>query len=423
MYHQGFTRRYPRSADAFSRARRSLPGGVSRSVAYYAPHPVYLASGEGAWVTDVDGNRYLDLNNNYTSLVLGHRDPRVMERVAEALRHGGASMGGPTPAEAELAECLLARTGGGGRIRFTTTGTEAAMFAVRIARSVTGRPLIARVTGGYHGLSDALAATPQTQPPVGPDGIPAAVAALTHHLPWGDTNAAEAFFGVRGSELAAVIVEPVLGSSGIVPLPVGYLRSLATLARAHGALLIVDEIITFRLAEEGLARAAGITPDVTLLGKLIGGGFPLAALLGSESVMAAVDPEAGGAVYHSGTFAAAPVSLAAGLATMEVYNLDAIAELNARGEAFRVELQARLGPERFTVTGAGSLFQIHVGGEPVQGPPGVMRRAAFLPIHLALLDRGVYMAPRGMGALSTVISDAELEHALDVISAAAAVAR
>lgn len=412
------TPRYRHSADAFSRARRSIPGGVSRSVAYHPPHPVYLTSGDGAWVTDVDGNRYLDLNNNYTSLVLGHRAPGVVERVQEALERGGASMGGSTPAEAELAEHLLARTGGTGRIRFTTTGTEAAMFAVRIARSVTGRPLIVRVTGGYHGLSDTLVAMPRTPPPVGKDGIPAAVSSLTHLLPWGDTDAAQAFFAARGSEVAAVIVEPVLGSNGILPLPFDRLRALAELAKAHGALLVVDEIITFRLAVEGLARRAGIVPDITLLGKLIGGGFPLAAILGSERVMEAVDPETGGPVYHSGTFAAAPVSLAAGLATMDIYDRAAVDALNARGDAFRAELRARLDVERFTVTGAGSLFQIHVGGEPVEGPPGPERKAAFQPIYRALLDRGIFMTSRGMGALSTAISDAELERALEAFTAA-----
>jgi glutamate-1-semialdehyde 2,1-aminomutase len=217
-----------------------------------------------------------------------------------------------------------------------------------------------------------------------------------------------------------VILEPMLGSSGMLPLADDQLHAVAAYAREVGALLIADEVITFRLATTGLARAAGLRPDLTLLGKLVGGGFALSAIVGTPDVMAHLDPAAGGAVYHPGTFSGNPVAAAAGAATLRVFDEAAVAALNAAGDALRARLAADL--PGCQVTGRGSLFQIHIGPEPLDGPPDAARRGAFAACYDDLLARGVFLTPRGMGALSVPMTDADLDLLHDALVAACSAA-
>lgn len=404
--------RTPRSAEAWERARARLPGGVNRNTVYYPPYPIFLERGEGCRVADFDRNSYVDFNNNYGSLALGHAHPRVMAAAQEALLRG-ASFGSPTELEAELAGLILERVPWAGGVRFCTSGTEATMFALRLARQATGRPLIAKMVGSYHGLSDSVMVPPGADPrrPVVAEGIPGAVAGTVAHLPFNDPEAACERLRELGQAVAAVIVEPVLGAGGMIPATPAFLQALRQATEAIGALLIVDEVITFRLHPGGLHQALGVTPDLMAVGKLIGGGLPVGAVVGRDVVMGLLDPTRPGAMYHSGTFAGSPATLAAGIATLETFTPGLMAELNARGDRLRerlTDLFRRKGLP-MQVTGHGSVFQVHVRETPVTTSPTAEEKARFFPLFLGLLNEGVMVTQRGSGCLSTPMSEAEAD--------------
>lgn len=389
--------RTPRSRELYERAARSIPGGSTRSTVYAPPYPPFIAGASGAFETDVDGNRYLDLLGNYTSLILGHAHPAVVAAVAAQAGRGSA-FAAPTELEVELAEELRRRLPALERVRFTNSGTEATMFALRTARAVTGRPLVGRFERAYHGTHDGVV--------VGA-GIPDAVRGLTVELPWGDPAGVERALAGRERDVAAVIVEPVQGAGGLRPAEPAFLRFLREYTRAHGIVLVFDEIICFRIGPTGAQGVFGIEPDLTTLGKIVGGGFPLAAFGGRAELMDRYDARRPDALPHGGTFNGNPVAAAAGLATLRVLTPDVYADLDrrtARLEAgLRRELDAAgVGHE---VVRVASLFEVRLGvGTPAD-------------LFLGLLVEGVHVAPRGMGALSTPVTDE------DVDAAVAAVAR
>ena len=263
--------RTPRSAALFERATRSLPGGSTRTTIFAPPYPPYIESGQGIWIRDVDGNEYRDFLGNYTSLILGHAHPAVVAAVERHIRHGSA-FAGPTEAEIELAEELRGRLPSIELIRFTNSGTEATMLAIRAARAFTRRPLIAKFQRAYHGTHDTALA--------GTAGVPDAIGSLVIELPWDDPDGIERTLAGREADLAAILIEPVQGAGGIraaSPAVVAYLRDLAD---RIGALLVFDEIISFRVGPNGAQGLLGVRPDLTALGKIIGGGHPLAAIGG-----------------------------------------------------------------------------------------------------------------------------------------------
>src|SRR5882672_5890594 len=299
--------RTPRSRALFERATASLPGGSTRTTVYSAPYPPYIESGQGLWIQDVDGNRYRDFLGNYTSLILGHAHPAVVAAVEAQVRRGSA-FAAPTETEIELAEELRRRLPSVERVRFTSSGTEATMFAIRAARAFTGRSLIAKFVRSYHGTHDAVMA--------GTAGVPEAMSGLIVELPWGDGEAVETALRGRERDLAAIIIEPVQGAGGVRAASPEFLASLRAFADRHGALLIFDEIISFRVGPGGAQGQAGVRPDLTTLGKIIGGGYPLAAFGGRADVMAVYDSRQAGSISHGGTFNGNPVAAAAGLATL-----------------------------------------------------------------------------------------------------------
>lgn len=385
--------RTPRSRDLFDRATASLPGGSTRTTVYTAPYPPYIAEGRGITIRDVDGNLYRDFLGNYTALILGHAHPIVVEAVEAQVRRGSA-FAAPTAIEIELAEEIRSRVPSMERLRFTNSGTEATMFAIRVARAFTGRPLIATFERAYHGTHDAVMSGP---------GVPEAVRALTLELPWGDADGVERVIRGRERDVAAIVIEPVQGAGGIRAADPAFLAFLRELTARIGALLLFDEIISFRVGRGGAQGLAGVRPDLTTLGKIIGGGYALAAFGGREDVMALFDQRRSGALTHGGTYNGNPIAAAAGLATLRELTPPAFKHLAALGERLRAALAESRGVR---VAVQGSLFQVWADTAVSAVATGVEEAPG---LFLGLLLEGFYIAPRGMGAIPLVASDSDVD--------------
>jgi len=391
--------RTPRSRELFERATGSLPGGSTRTTVYTAPYPPYIAAGSGLRITDVDGTTYRDFLGNYTSLILGHAHPAVVAAV-EARVRGGSAFAAPTEIEVELAEEIRRRVPSIERLRFTSSGTEATMFAIRAARAFTGRPLVAKFERSYHGTHDGVMA--------GTAGVPDVMSGLVAELPWGDTDGIEAVLRGREGDLAAIIIEPVQGAGGVRAPEAGFLDWLRALTERVGALLIFDEIISFRVAYGGAQERFGVRPDLTTLGKIIGGGYPLAAFGGREDVMAIFDARRPGAVSHGGTFNGSPVAAAAGLATLRQLTPDTYARLETLGARLGAAIEGCIEREVIDarVAVVGSLFQVFRGAGVTAFATGV---AGGPTLFLGLLLEGFYLAPRGMGAIAAIATEADVD--------------
>lgn len=397
------------------RATRVLPGGTTRTTVFFEPYPVCMESGRGCRVTDIDGNERVDFLNNYSSLILGHADPDIVAAVTSQIARGSA-FAAPTQAEVELAERIQQRIASIEQLRFANSGTEATMFAMRIARAATERSKIGRFIGGYHGTHDL--AVPLDTPGTVPE-----ISSLIVPLVYNDAQATERLIREHADSLACVIVEPALGAGGIVPAEPGFLELLRRLADELGFILIFDEIITARVAYGGAQELYGVRPDLTTLGKIIGGGYALAAFGGRADLMELLDPRRRGLfLAHGGTFNGNPVAAVAGRVTLDRLTRESIGELNRLGERACEELREvfdRYGVPA-QVTGIGSLFNIHWTSEPVvdhrtaqSGDNPTLER-----LVLELLNQGFILAPRGMGCISTPMSDDEVDGLADAVARA-----
>lgn len=403
--------RNPRSGEAAGRAAAVLPGGTTRTTTFFPPFAPVLARGSGCEIVDIDGNRRVDFLNNYTSLILGHAHPDVLAAAWSAAARGTA-FSSPTDLEVQLAEAVAGRVESVEQIRFTNSGTEATMAALRLARAFTGRPLAARMEGGYHGTHDYSAAPGA--------GIPDPVGGLMLTLPFNDVSGCEAVLADAGNDggLAAVIVEPVLGAGGVLPAGREFIEYLRAATRRTGALLIFDEIVTFRLHRGGAQARYGVRPDLTAFGKIIGGGFPIGAVGGRRDVMSLFHPVEG-SITWGGTFNGNPVSAAAGVETLEALTQEAIDGLNERGERLTARLNRAFektgAPAQ--ATGAGSLFNIHAVSGEMTDNRAVQRADPRLTklIHLELMNRGYFLAARGMACLSTAMSQAEADGLVEAV--------
>jgi glutamate-1-semialdehyde 2,1-aminomutase len=425
-----------RSLQLYDRALSSLPGGNTRTTVYMKPYPIYAARGEGCRVWDVDGNAYIDCINNFTSLIHGHAHPHLIEAATKQLAIGSA-FGLPTESEVELAELIAQRLPSVEQVRFTNSGTEAVMMALKAARAFTGRPKIAKCEGAYHGSYDyaevSLDPTPEQWGGNAPvsvayaKGTPDNVLADVITIPFNDPEAAVSLIREHGAELACVLVDPMPNRAGLAPADMAYLEALRRITREVGALLIFDEVITFRLGYRGAQGLWGIDPDLTTLGKIIGGGFPVGAVAGHQEFMAVFDPRSGKpALPHGGTFSANPVTMRAGLAAMELLDAAAFARLDAIGDAVRsgIDEAFRKSSVPGGTVGLGSLLKIHFADHPVRD-----YRSAFLTeqetkrqtaFHRAMLNRGVLAAGYGLMALSTPMTDADVEAIIAAASSALA---
>jgi len=408
-------------------SKNYLPGGDTRSSTYFFPYPIYMERGEGCYIYDCDGNEYIDLINNYTSLIHGHAHPRIIEATSEELQKGSA-LGTPVDMQFKLAEHLCSRIPSMEMLRYCSSGTEATLFAMRAARAVTGREIIIKMDGGYHGSHDYvrvnLSLDPDGQalpmPCLEGPGIPSGVLDGTLVAPFNDLDAIEALIDEHKGEIAGIITEPMLGANGLVPPKPGYLKGLRALADKCGALLIFDEIVTFRLDTGGMQAMSGVEPDLTTLGKIIGGGFGIAAFGGKKEVMAPFDPAHPKCLYHAGTFNGNNIALAAGLSAMEMYDKEAIDRVNELGDRLRDGFNQAFKRAEINgqITGLGSLVGVHWrGGEIVNARDVKMglASAAELPklLHLEMLNRGMYSAARGQYVISTPMTEGEVDKAVE----------
>jgi len=418
----------PESARLARKAAGVLPGGSTRDTVQRRPHPPYLRGGSGGRVRDADGRELVDLWFNATALPLGHADARVAAAVAPWLTHG-SSFYAPIGLEIDLAREIRRRLPSAERVRFTNSGTEAVMLAARIARAFTGRRVVAKFEGSYHGSWDDVAWS------VGPSGdrmgapsAPSPVAAtggLAGHggrvlvLPFNDLEATARLVERHASALAALLVEPVPNRMGLVQPRPGFLQGLRDLCDRLGVLLVFDEIIAFRLGYHGAQGLAGVAPDLTTLGKLIGGGFPVGAVAGRAEVMAVTEPDRPDRVAHAGTFTANPVTMAAGLATLEAWTPEAIDGLNAEGERLRGELRRVFDGVPLQVSGAGSLFKIcATPDEIVDHRTSLAADAEWEDLaSLALLNEGFFLTPRLHGCLSTVTAREDVDRFVETVAA------
>lgn len=422
-----YRRRTSKSRALHERALASMPGGTTRTTVYFAPYPLYTDHGSGCGVVDVDGNERLDFICNYTALILGHAHPKVVEAIQQQAARGTA-FATTNALEVELAEELCRRVPSVERVRFCNSGTEATMFAMRLARVFTGRQKIARMEGGYHGTHDfaevsnhpALAdAGPADEPfavPDSPGTHPAAIA-NTVVLPFNNAAACARILRRHAADLAAVIVEPVLGAGGCLPPEDGFLQTLRSVTAELGILLIFDEVISLRVAHGGAQQRYGVTPDLTTMGKIIGGGLPVAAFGGRADVMQALDPREPNSLPQGGTYNGNPLGMAAGLATMRELTPDAYEDLDEKGEYLRAGLRDAFDSNDVAaqVTGVGSLFGIHFTSRPVRDyrSAATVDRAAAQAFFLGMLDLGILLAPRLMGSIPTVAGRAELDRVVD----------
>lgn len=397
---QAFQKR-PRSAALYERARRLVPSGVNSPVRYYEPHPVFVRRAEGAHVWDADGRRYTDMCCGFGALLFGHGHPEIVAAVSRQLRRGTLYCA-PTELEVELASLIAGNYPSMRRVRLVNTGAEATMAAIRLARGHTGRSKIIKFDGCYHGAHDSVlvkAGSGSAHAGIAVSaGVTPGAARDTVVVPYNDAAALDAAAGRCGDDLAGIIVEPVLGNMGVVPPLPGFLQATRRTARRHGALLIFDETITgFRISEGGAQKKYGIRPDITTLGKALGGGLPIAAVGGRADVLDSLAP--GGGVYQASTFAGNPVSVAAAVAAVRLVNRSKgrlYPSLEARTRRLADAVADAAADLRLPhqVNHASSMFQVFFAEDPVTdaGSARAADRGMFDALFRGLLDAGVFAA-------------------------------
>ena len=387
------------SLNLFDRARNLMPGGVSSPVRAISPYPFYTARGQGPYLWDADGNRLIDYCLAYGPMILGHCHPAIVNAATEQMSRGWL-FGTPSELEVQAAERISRLYPSMQMLRFVSSGTEATMAAIRVARGATGRDKIIKIEGGFHGAHDSVlikAGSGATTLGI-PDsrGVPADTAKNTLQVPYNDLEALEIVLNSFEGQVACLIMEPVLGNIGPILPEKGYLEGVRRITEEHDVLLIFDEVITgFRLALGGAQERFGVRPDLTTLGKIIGGGFPIGIFGGRRDLIEQVAPNGG--IYQAGTFNGSPVSLASGMATLDILEKDnALGKLEATGEEMRRGMKdivedLRLG---YSVVGIASMFKIFFGEEPHNYAEALKcDRAGYLAFFQRMLESGVFLTP------------------------------
>jgi glutamate-1-semialdehyde 2,1-aminomutase len=405
-----YARRRPESLARHRDAAEVMPGGNTRSVLFHGPFPFQVLRGEGCRITDADGLSYVNLAGEYTAGLFGHSDPTIRAAVTQALE-GGLNLTAHNAYEARFARLVCDRFPAIAQVRFTNSGTEANLMALACATIATGRRTILGFQGGYHG--GLLTFSPG-----------AARVNVPHRVvlaPYNDLDAARRLAREHAADLAAIILEPMMGSAGCIPADQGFLEGLRALADETGACLVFDEVMTSRLAPGGLQEATGVTPDLVSLGKYVGGGMSFGAFGGRAELMAMFDPRRPDAVPHAGTFNNNVLTMSAGIAALSaLYTPEVARAHNARGDALRESLNALSAAHAVPViwTGRGSMMCLHVARQAPRhaAEAGATHQGLKELLFLDLLERGFYVARRGMVALSLVVGDAELAAFRDALA-------
>ncbi|PSC02893.1 glutamate-1-semialdehyde 2,1-aminomutase [Alsobacter soli] len=419
-----------RSKQLYERGLEVFPGGITRTLPWQEPFPVYAAKGEGAYVVDVDGTRRLDLLNNFATLVHGHAHPAVVEAVRRQVGDGTA-FALPTEREVALAEVICARAESFEQIRFCNSGSEAVMSAIKAARALTGRPKIVKAEGVYHGSYDYAEVSLDSNPsnwgndPISigySKGVPKGVADDVVVVPFNDVEAAERIIRANAPQIAAVLMDPAPSYLGFTPMSQAFIDMIERVTREIGAVFILDEVITFRAHRGGAQTLLGIDPDITTLGKIIGGGFPVGAVAGRRAFMSVYDHRAGKpALPWSGTFTANPVTMTAGQVTLELLDDAAIDRINHLNERLVRSLNSAFERSSFPgqVTGFASMFMIFGHKRPI-----VDYRSAYASpaeakcikaLQRGLTEEGFHIAGTGKGFLSTPMTEADIESFMEAV--------
>lgn len=421
------------SSRLHARAQAVMPGGNTRHSVFFPPYPVYAVRGQGSRIWDADGVERIDCMNNYSSLIHGHGHPDIVEAIR---RQAGelVSVALPSEREIELAELLVERLDAVEQIRFCNSGTEAVLFAIKAARAFTGRPVIAKVEGAYHGSAETAAVSTMPMPGRwGPADAPASVpdagsapgvGADVVVLPMNDVENGRRILEAVGERLAGVLIDPLVKNLGFKPVSAPFLQMIRERLQAQGALLIFDEVYSLRLGFHGAHATLGVRPDLIATGKIIGGGLPIGAIGGRKDIMTALfDPHQGARLGHAGTFNANPLTMAAGVAAMKAFDLAAFDRLAGLGDRLRAGLReaVRVAGVEAQVTGAASMTGLFLSGRPIDtyrdivtisgADPQAARRAEHLFHHL--LNQGVYMGSYGFFVLSTANTEAEVDHIVE----------
>ncbi len=393
------------SRELTQRLERSMPGGNTRSSVFYKPFPLAIERGDGYKIWDADGNEFIDFLNNYASLVHGHSHPAILKAISDQAARG-IIFSSPSAVQAELAERICDRIKTIEKLRFTNSGTEAIMVAVRAARAFTGREHIVMAEGGYHGSWDQVCASSMQSV----SGIPESIKELVHFVKYNDSKSLEQIMEAHGKQIAAIVLEPVLGAGGIVTGSHEFFKTARKLADKHQALLVLDEIITARLALRGYQSVIGVKADITALGKIIGGGLPVGALGGRKDIMDLFDPTKPNFISHSGTFNGNLLTMAAGCVSLDLLTEKEITRINSLGAKLQKNLSEVFAEHRLdgTVNGCGSLLQLNL-------PASLLSK-----FHLMALKEGIYFAPRGFMNISTAMNENLIDGATQALARAAA---
>ncbi|MEQ9617132.1 MAG: aspartate aminotransferase family protein [Phycisphaerales bacterium] len=415
-----------RSAALYERALKVLPGGCSRNTVLRDPHPLYAERGEGCRLTDIDGVTRIDFANNMASLIHGHADPDIVRAVTEQL-HKGSAFTLATEVEVEFAEHLCSRTPGFDKLRFVNSGTEALMVAIKASRAHTGRPMIAKAEGAYHGAYDYVEVSQSPGPktwgeahrPAGVPlvhGTPASAINDVVVIPFNDAERAVAILDEHAADLACVVIDLMPHRIGVNLADADFVRAMRDWSVKNGAMLVLDEVITYRCEHGGLQTRYGVTPDLTAMGKMIGGGFPVGAVAGRAEVMDVMNPRSPRYLYpHAGTFSANPITMTAGLAAMEKFDKAAVKRLNTLTDRLMAGITKAAHDTGIDacVTGGGSMFRVHLKKDPPRNfreafpTDDEKRRLTALLDHL--FDEGFVMINTCSGTLSTPMTEAEID--------------
>jgi len=416
---EAYRRRTPKSRQAVEEwASKYIPSGDYREGSWLEPYPTVMVRGDGCYLYDADGHSYIDFSNNWTALVLGNNPPKVVEAIKEQVKKGLAAAA-PTESVYQWAQMICERVASVDRVRFCCTGVEAVMFAIRGARAYTGKDKILKMEGNYHGTYDPV------EPDVGwqmlPIGLPKSVEQDVLVTRFNDKEAAERIIKENKDELAAVIVEGIMGAGGLIPPKDDYLKFLREVTTANNVLLIVDEVISFRLAIGGAQQIYDVKADLTVFGKTIGGGLPVGAFGGRQDIMAVFSPKRERPAHHTGTFAGNPVGAAAGIAGLKEMTKEALDRINSLGDSLAEGIQRVLSDLKIKaqVTGYGSLHQIHFTPEPVTHAAVSLitqdRNISRL-FHLAMLNRDIFAAKRNAYHVSTPMTQTEIDKVITAIA-------